>query len=556
MAVQRLEPSWRTDVRFHCLVLLIAVVSPCLQAQVFEVNGGASSLYQAQGGTLSAKGPGYDASLSGGVVAGRLVGGANFTKMIGRSTYIVGDDYVHFVLPTDIFDTSHYLVAVGGGVKANVRSTDVFAFAGATSNTFDSPLFEGVRAESPAGILFLSRPISDHLTATSNMVFSSQTTAIEGLDWKPEKYLEAALAGGAGANQPYGAASFDLTRPRIDVKAAYIEAGSQFHRVAVAEPLTSEPDRENVLVTVRPTAFLTFSAGRNNFLSPVVDSQTEVRSGVDNVSGAVQVAGTGISASLYHSTYMGNSNDATDYTASRDLFTRIHATASYLESRPSNAPRTQAFVSNLTERLTPRLDVSQLISNSQGQTTVSFGGGFLSNPMSITAEYQTYYVPERNSSPFEQALILDVQLHLIQGIMLHGASFVAPDGSLRYTADTQAVAVRSGRAMTAGDGESNLPLRESIGNMQVTGTVRDGDGHPVAGAALMIDGLLIYANDDGAFCVRERKTRTHQLTVLVDQFLNGGAWRVVSAPATVQSTSEGNAQDTVIVVERVAQAGG
>ncbi len=541
--------------RSYCLLLLMTIFLPNLPAQVFEVNGGSSSLYQAQGGTLSARGPSYDASLGAGIVAGKFVGGAKLTKVIGRSTYFAGDDYIPFILPTDTFDSSHYLVAVGAGVKSNWGGTDVFAFGGATSNSFDSPLFEGVRAESPAGILFLRKQIGAHLAATSNMVFSKQTTAIEGLEWRPEKFLKAALTGGVGANQPYGAASFDLTCPKIDVKAAYISAGSQFHRVAVAAPLMSEPDRENVLVTFRPSSFMTLSAGRNNFLSPVGNTPTEVRSSVDNVSAGLQVAGTGLTGSLYHSAFQGNSNDATVFSAERNLLPRMHASATFLESRPNNAPRTKAFVSNITERVTPRLNVTQLISRSQGQTTVSFGGGFLSNPMTVSAEYQTFYVPERNSAPFEQALIVDVQLHLFHGVTLHGASFVAPDGGLRYTADTQVVTVRQGKFVPQGVGGENNLLRASIGNMLLQGTIMDRDKHPVAGAALMIDGLLVYTDDEGRFSVRERKAHTHQLKILVDQFLDGGAYRVVSAPATISSTSEDRAPGTVIIVEHAAGPG-
>lgn len=540
--------------RIYCLPLLIAVVAPCLSAQVFEVNGGASSLYQAQGGTIIARGPSYDASLSGGIVAGKLVGGANFTRMIGKATVVLGDDYIPFVLPTDNFDTSHYLVAVGAGVKGNVQGADIFAFGGAISNSFNSPLFEGVRAESPAGILFMRKPIGPHWSLTSNMIFSTQTTAIEGLQWRPGKSFDAAFAGGMGANQPYGAASLDLHRSRIDVKAAYVAAGSQFHRVAVGAPLTSEPDRENVMVVLRPMRGFTLAGGRNNFLSPIGTTQASVRSSVDSLSAGWQWAGTGLNASVYHSTYLGNSNDATAYTAERGLGEWLHGSASYLESRPSNGPRTKTFVSNISEKITPRLNVTQLVSRSQGQTTVSFGGGFLSNPVSITAGYQTFYVPERNSAPFEQALIVDVQLHLFHGLTLHGGSFVAPDGSLRYTADAQAVAVHEGRFAPPGFGEGNLD-RASIGNVLIRGMVVDKDRHPVAGAALMIDGLLVYTNDDGLYSLRERRPHTHRLRVLAGQFLGGGTYHVVSAPATVSGKAEKEGQETVIIVERATGAG-
>jgi hypothetical protein len=542
-------------VRIYCLVLLSAVAGPALYGQVFEVNGGTSSLYQAQGGTVSAHGGSYDASIGAGIVEGKFVGGANLSDQRGKATYIFGNDTIPFVLPTDIFDTSHYLVALGGGVKTSLFDTDIFAFAGATSETFASPFVEGMRAENPAGIVFLKKQLSSHVQTTTNLVFSRQTTAIQGLEWVPEKTLKLAASAGVGADQPYGAASVDFSRPRIDVKAAYIEAGDRFQRVAVEAPLLSEPDRENVSITVRPASFLTFSGGRQNFLTPLSAAGTSVRSDADNVSGALRALGTGLSATYYHSSYQGNWNDATAYTVDRSFFSRFRTVSSYLESRPNNAPVSRSFVTNISEVLTPRLNVTELVSHSHGQTTVSFGGGLLSNLVSITAEYQTYYIPERNSSPFEQALIVDATLHVFRGISLHGATFVAPDGSLRYTADTHAIAAREGSGAGSGPGIDRELLQASIGDMVLRGRVVDARGQPISGAALMIDGLLLYTDDDGIYVMRERKPHTHQLRIMANQFLSGDAYRVVSAPQTVRSAPDGNEPDTVIVVERAQEPG-
>jgi len=538
-------PHWT---RFLYLAILLVPAPAALKAQVFQVNGGTSSLYQADGGTISARGPSFDASAGAGILDGKFVGGMNLTKMIGRSTYIAGSDYVHFVLPTDIFDSSQYLVAMGAGVKTKIADTNVFAFGGATSLDFSSPLFEGARAETPAGILFVNRKLGSTLSTYSSFVFSKQTTAIQSFQWQPLDKLQFAVSGGVGANQPYGAASFQVARPWIDAKAAYIEAGSQFHRVAVEEPLMSEPDRENILVTVRPTHFFSISGGRQNFLTPVGNTQQNVRSGLDQVSGSAQAAGVGFSGTFYHSTFLGQFNNATDYTLDRSIFSRIHASTSYLESRPSDGQKTRTFLSTFTETLTPRLDVSQMISRSQGQTTLSFGGAILSNLLTLSANYQTYYLPQLNSAPFQQALIVDVQLHLFRGVTLHGATFVAPDGSLRYTSDAQTTMVRQGSGGMP-DGFETL-ARDDIGRDILHGSVVDKEGQPVAGAALMIDHLLVYTDDHGLFFVREHKPHVHALKVMTNDFLSGEGYSVVSAPATVSSSTESNAPGITIVVER------
>ena len=529
-----------------CMIGLFAAVTPQLIAQVFQVNGGASSLYEAQGGTLSVRGPSYKASVGAGTVAGRFVGGANFTKVVGQATWIMGDDLIHFVLPTDIFDTSHFVVAQGAGVMTTLHHTGVFAFAGATSTAFDSPLFEGARAENPALILFLDRPLAPGLSISSKMIFSRQITAIEGLDWQPADRLKIGLAGGVGANQPYGAASLDFRRKWIVVQAAYIEAGDQFHRAVVEAPLLSEPDRENVLVTLKPARFFSISAGRQNFLTPLSDSQNNVRSSIDQATASLHLAGISLLASFYHSTYLGNSNDSTAYTVGKDFTSRLRTTATYLESRPSNAAKTRSFIANFSEVLTPRWNVIEVLTRSHGQSTISFGGGFLSNLVSVSAEYETYYVPQRNSSPFVQALIVDLQVHLFRGVTLHGGSFVAPDGSLRYTADASGILTREST-----DGRGSVQ-HYSIGSSVLRGRVMDVKGQPVEGAALLIGSVPVFTDSDGRFFLRERRPHTHSLQVLADKFLNGGNYEVESAPGTVKATKNAAEPETLIIVKRVA----
>ena len=534
---------WRASL---CMVWLMAAVALPLKGQVFQVNGGASSLYQAQGGTLSVRGPSYNASLGAGTVAGRFVGGPNFTKVLGRSTWILGDDLIHFVLPTDIFDTSHYVVAQGAGVMTTLRNTGVFAFAGATSAEFDSPLFEGARAENPSFILFLDKRLARGLAFSSKMIFSRQITAIEGLDWAPADRLKIGISAGVGANQPYGAASLDFRRKWMIVQASYVEAGNQFHRAVVEAPLLSEPDRENAVITLKPTRFFTISGGRQNFLTPLSSSQTNVRSSIDQGAASLTVAGVGLLASFYHSTYLGNWNDSTAYTAGRDFASRVQATASYLESRPNNAAKTRSFIANFSEILTPRWNVTEVVTRSHGRTSISFGGGFLSNLVSVSAQYETYYVPQRNSAPFVQAMIVDVQIHLFRGITLHGGSFVAPDGSLRYTADASGIMTREPA------GGRGSVQHYSIGNSILRGRVADTKGQPVDGAALLIDKVAVFTDSEGRFFLREQRPHTHKLQVLTDKFLNGGSYEVQSAPSSVKATRHAEEPETLIIVRRIA----
>jgi hypothetical protein len=135
-------------------------------------------------------------------------------------------------------------------------------------------------------------------------------------------------------------------------------------------------------------------------------------------------------------------------------------------------------------------------------------------------------VPQRNSSPFVQALIVDLQIHLFRGVTLHGGSFVAPDGTLRYTADASGIMTREST-----DGRGSVQ-HYSIGNSILRGRVMDIKGQPVEGAALLIGSVPVFTDSDGRFFLRERRPHTHSLQVLADKFLMAAAmkWNPLRPP--------------------------
>jgi hypothetical protein len=528
------------------LFLLVVSWTHILSCQVIELSGGTSTLYQSQGGTMSVRSGSYTASAGAGTIAGRFTGGAQIVKATERATYTLGSDNIPFNMPTDIFDNGHYLTALGAGVTTKVGNAKVYAFAGATSTSFNSPFFNGSQVATPAGILFVTGKVAPQWTASTRVIVSSRVTVLHSFAWNSGDGTQIAFSGGLGSNQLYGAASISIERKWVDLKAAYYEAGAQFRRADVQTPLTSEPDRDNVLLTVRPTKFLTFGAGRQNYLTPIYGTQNNIRSSVNQLSANAQVAGVGLSAMLFQSTYSGQENTAMIYSANRDITSRVHVQASYLVSHPENSNSTDELVSNIQETLTPRWTLSQSVNNSNGQNTFGFGGSFLSNLATLSADYETYYVPARVESPFEEALIINAQIHLFGRLTMNGGTFVAPDGRLLYTAEAEGAVSRQQA------GGASAFQHYSMSAVMIRGRVLDASGQPVMGAALLIDQLPVYTDSDGYFYVRERKSRMHPLTVLVDQFLDGGNYRVVSAPAEANSSANENELAAMVVVERIA----
>lgn len=529
------------------IAVFVLTCNCCLRAQVVELSGGTSTLFQSQGGTITVHGRSYSGSVGAGTVQGQFFGGAQLIKSNERASLIFGTDNIPFDLPTDIFQSGHYLTGIGVGLRARIGSTNLYTFGGETSTSFNSPFFEGARAQTPAGILFASRKVAPQWTAATRVIFSKQVTILHSFSWDSGNGAKFAISGGVGSNEPYIASSFEVERPRYDLQAAYIETGSQFRRANVAVPLTSEPDRDNVLFTMRPSKWLSVSAGRQNYMNPIYSSLSNLRSTVNQAGGDVHLSGFSASAMLFQSNF-GNANDlAMAYSATQSLGSRVQAQCSYLISKPEHAPQTKSFVTTMQESLTPRWNISQVLNTSGGRNTFGFGGSFLSNFATLSADYQTYYVPARVTAPFEQALIVNAQVHLFGRLSIGGGTFVAPDGKLLYTVQAQ------GTISAQMAGVPNAAEHHPFGDMVIRGRVVDTAGRPVMGAALMLGQLPVYTDSQGYFYVRERKSREHPLTVLTDQFLDGSLYRVVSAPPDIRS-GRNVGMETVVVVAKVTAA--
>lgn len=522
-------------------ILCCALMSA--QAQVFEVHAGGSSLFQAQGGTITMRGASYDASVGMGVVAGRTVLGANVTKLAGSNLYTLGSHTVVMNLPTDVFNAAHVLYATGASIKRRRDGEEWMVLGGASSKNYGSPFFDGMTAQQPMGLMLWKRTLGEHVTAGSQMMMTGKLTALGSLAWEPAAQWQLAFAGGIGSNAPYAAASVSGKRRWVDLQAAYILAGDNFRRVDVRDAtlLQPEPFGANVQVMLHPAKTLSLGFGRQNYQSPVEGVGTAIHSRVDNASLAWTMAGTEFSANVFRSEYAGRESLSEIVSAERRISRRVQAAASWLRSESTDVGITNNVVATLEETLSPRWTLNQTASNAGGQTNVGMGGMFLSNLATMSAEYQTYYVPGRAAGPFEQALIVNTDINLPRGVVLHAGTFVGPTGKLLYTGEVRAMMSRDGTA---------APQGIALGAMVVRGRVTDTQGRPVAGAALLVNDVSVYTDANGVFSLRERRARAHTLTVLVEQFMDGGRYRVVSAPAMIRSEGE-NGGETLVVVARI-----
>jgi hypothetical protein len=538
--------------------LLLPLFCPLgqLHAQVFEVNGGASSLYQVDGANITMHGPSYDVTTGLGFAEGHLMEGVQVARAMPFGKLLGGDLRIPFVLPTDVFDSSHYLLARGAGASITRAGRDFLLFGGATSTDYSSPYFDGAKTKDPAGMIFIRQALGPHWTLVSDTILTERTTSIASVQWQPKPAFDLALAAGEGSKAPYAAASVKFFRPTFELEAAYLMASADFHRVMRQPQLLAEPDRANATVTYKPARDLSLSAGHQEYLVPQSSAGANMQSQVDQAAAGLHLLGTQFNSTVYDSRFRDNSgapamNHAVALTIARKIKPRYQVSANYLMSRPHQAHAFESLITTLSEVVNSRLTVTQSISHASGNTSVNFGGEFLSNLFSASASYETIYVPTNNSKPFEQALMLDAKLNLFHRIALHASSGVDPTGHVRYTADLKTI-------LTVNRADSPVIEHVGLGRYVLRGCVRLPSGEPVEGAAIELDGKILYTDSTGCFVDLDNKERTHTVKILPQEFLADGNWAVVSQPRTIASAPENERPNPakILIVVRVAGASG
>ena len=524
-------------------VLALFLNTSQASGQAFQLAGGSSSLFQASGGSVDIHAPNYDGWMGLGTLDGQLRLGAFLSTEWQGYTFGAGDHTIPLQFPTDIFDNSHYFLGRGASVTATEGRLKIFAFAGATSTGFISPFFRGASPQDGVGALFFDMKLTPKLRAFSRNIFSNRQTLISGLEWQPQTWAKTALSAGMGANQGYLASSLAADRQWISLKAGYIFAGDQFRRIVVQTPLNSETDRENILVTVHPKPFFDLSAGRFNFLQPVGVTTGTLRATLDQYIASARAMKFTLTGSLFQSQVLGINTHGASFSLGRDFAHRVQATSYVFNSRSGNAPSTTSLANMLREVISPRLSLLQVVNTTNGQTSVSYGGEFLSNPVAFGVDYQTVYSPFRSGDPFHQVLLLHVRLQPFGSFQVNGATYVAPDGSVKYTTYGNTMLYRG----EAGPGATtNFKLPKFV----FSGQVVDEQGHPIAGAALRIGHDLVFSNSAGEFFLRKKRNRPCRVEIELDQFIVPGVFAVVSSPTVVVPSGQGSENPITITLRR------
>jgi hypothetical protein len=514
-----------------------------LSAQVIKVEAGASDILPSQGGSIHIEGENYQGYVGAGDIDGVFRFGSYLNTSWERYKFTLGDQTSVIGLPTDIFGSRQYFVTRGGAVSGQISGKKFYVFGGTTALAIGSQFFQAATSQVPVGMFFFDIPLSDTLTFYSRNVFSHQQTSIEALDWHPHKWLDTAFSAGIGGNKPYLATTFDVNRDWLDVKAGYIIAGNQFRRITTPSVFTTEPDRENLLVTIKPASNLTLIAGHQNLLQPQVDFNAPfLRATVDQGQADYTVAKFHLGAGLFQSHSSSFHNRSEDFSVYRPITRNIEGGVNYFRSL--SGPASSNLAGTMREKITQKLSLLQVVSRSQGNTTILFGGSYTANRFAVNVDYQDLYLPFLPNNPFTHSLTVSLKLKLWGNVQVNGDTFRSSDGRLRYSASASTLLVHNFQ-------HGASPETFNFPKYVVRGHVRDEAGTPIEGAALRIGDQVVYTNAFGEFILRQTKAGPLRFEVVLPEFMNALSFRVVTAPASVTAEPEDSASDVLVVLSPV-----
>jgi hypothetical protein len=517
-----------------------------LSAQVIKVEAGASDILPSQGGSIHIQGENYEGYVGAGDIGGVFRFGSYLKTSFDGYKFTLGDQSTMIGLPTDIFGAQQYFLTRGAGVSGQFHGAKVFLFGGTTALGIGSQFFQAAQSQVPVGMLFLDIPLSDKLTFYSRNLASNQQTSIQGLNWRPFKWLNTGLSAGIGGNKPYMATTFEVKRDWLDVKAGYIVAGNQFRRITTPSIFAAEYDRENLQVTIKPVSGLAVIAAHENLLQPQTDFNAPfLRATVDQFQADYNVAKFRLGAGLFESHSHSFHNLGEDFSVYRPITRNIEAGVNYFRTLSGPGPRSSNLSGSIREKISQKLSLLQVVSRSQGNTNILFGGSYTANRFAVSVDYQTIYLPFLPANPFAQSLSVSLRIKLFGNFQVNGDTFRSADGRLRYSAGASTLLVHNFQHGGGNSDSFNFP------KYIVRGHVRDESGAPIEGAALRIGDELVYTNAFGEFMVRQKKAGQLRFEVVLPEFLNTLTFRVVAAPPTVTAEPEDSAHDVLVVLSPV-----
>ena len=532
-------------------LMILAMSAKRAKGQVYAIGGGASTLYNTQGGSVSYAQGAYTMDFGAGLMDGQFGAGGAIERHFPWGAAILGNSTMSFHLPTDLFagGRSVYMTGVGLNVISEDRQAQLFV--GAASNYFLSPLFDGAVPQKGAAIGVLHGKLSDHWSFTDNVLLTSKATWMEGFEWAPSRQTALAASAGLaeiGANSAnrYGAVSARLNRRVFDLRAEYVAYGKTTQLYDISTIQNSEPIKDNFDFTFHPSYKHNFalSLGRQNIVvfpdQTVIGNEQGNISTVNTLSAGYTLAKTNLAAAFFDSKYLGREGTGESFSVARNITQLIAVQGSYSTSHSHGYGTQKVYSAGIAENITPQWSFQETVNDMDGHVEATGGGSYYNNRFSIRVQDSLNYIATNTQKPFQSSYLFSGSVNFLSKLKASFSTNIDAFGHRYYTV--------GGNYLSYGQQMFGGPPARDVGDYLVHGHVIGTDQKPVEGIALLIDKKLLFTDSDGYFEVRESKRRTHTFNVSIEQSTNVFLYEVVSGPQTVVSTADGDSDSGITIV--------
>jgi hypothetical protein len=533
----------RQFLRLVLVTVALSWLSVRADAQtVVEVQGGGSSLSDGYGATANFWRSGMDGWIGLGYLDG-FRAGAFLRRATNRGdTLGFGNSALIMRLPTDVFTPGYNLLVQGVSYAGGTQRTSYLLFGGASSAGIGAPAFQPTSIERPMGAFFLQHRVEPTVRLTAAAIIAERQTFLPGVQWQPTPDLTGGFVVGMGSDRPYAASSLLLRRGSLGVQASYSWNPERFRRVAVPTPNQTEVDRENIMLTYDVGPQFSVGVGRQNFVQDSADTAPVTRATGNTVFAGGRWRELRLTGGLYHSESNGIANLSSYFALGRELTRWLDTELFLLQSRPEGQSAVTTPVANLRWRISPRIGVSQQVSLHHGRPTVLVGASLVTPVGEFAADYQIVHQPLQPFKPFRSTLNLTARVQLGSYSTSIG-TYMRPDGAVDYSASGSTFLY-----MGSFGGAQPQQIGGRMARYVVRGIVRDDQGSPIEGAAVELNGEVVYSNSAGEFFLRTKHPQHYPIKVLVGEFLLPGEWEIVSAPETATAEDERRAAPVIIVL--------
>lgn len=526
------------------VIAILGAWGPSLaRAQVVELQGGGSSLFESYGVAAHVWGRTYDGWLGVGYQDGWRIGG-RLRRAIRGDTIRAGNDVLQVRAPTDVF---------GGGTNALVQGvawvrqrgpTRAEFFGGASATGLGGSFAQAQRTERPVGAMRVERMVTPRLQASGLALLSGRQSFRAALAWTDSMGIHLAGMIGTGSNRPFGTASVVVDRDRWTLRTMYVGAAAGYRPADLPLPPQSRPDGFNAELVLRPWEPLTLSVARQGFVQDSLVGRWRPRAIGTSATATLVRGASHLAAGAYDSDYGGERTRSAFVAAGHTVADRVAANLYVLRAAPTNLPATTNPVIVLHERLSERFALSQLLTWSQGTMTSAFGGTYRGESMELGVGYQIAHQPLDPERPFQRMLNLSLRVQL-GDYRAAVATTVTPSGAVVYDASAATFLYLGGE-----NGLVAAPLTVPLHRYVVRGVVRDERGAPLSGAAVQLGRELVFSDSHGRFFARFRSTRQVPVRVLLEEFLVPGRFSVQLVPGVVRPQLDAQASEITVVVRR------